>query len=147
MQIGTPDSGRLDSKSSLDFSYWVISSVDTFQPRNTASIVFSGSSDDEIPCIQLLLYGATQVGVDIPADFDMLLNKINSGGYAADPTTLFRTRGALLIKNRGIAVTVGDDKRIVETVGGIYLCRALVDTERAAGFWDSGAFLPNLRYM
>lgn len=147
LEISTPDATRRGSLSALSFAYIVIDSGTQFYTSKTAALEFEGLPENEQVSLDMVRFASIQVGVDLPTTLERLKTLIESTDNTLDPPTKgLRTRGALMFKNRGIAVSLGDGKRIVESQGADNIVRWTTSRERSAGFWDMAGRIPGVTY-
>lgn len=147
LTISTPDTTRQDSKSALDFTYWVIDTATEFYTSNMAALDFEGLAAYEQASVDLVRFAAAQVGIDLPPNLDGIISAIRTEETTEDPERCFRLRGSLLFRERGIAVCLGDGKRLVETQGLSVIVRYITALERQPDFWSMGARVPGMVYL
>lgn len=146
VELNTPEFGRLGGMSALDFVYWLMTEVESAYPRTTAAPNFVGAVEDEEACVQMVVFAVEQTGIE-PADtFDGLLSDIQEFSTTIDVAEAFHTRGALLFKNRGCVVALGDYRRIIEIADDVCNLRYLNDDELVSTYWDFAAKVPWMRY-
>lgn len=142
-----PDASREGSLSSLDFVYYVLDGVDTYHDHTELLPDFIGSADDEEMSMDQVVFNAEIVGVTMPQGFDKAVEFFEAKADQITVRTALRKRGALLVKNRGIAISLGDTRRVVEARDGEYIVRFLNAAEKVEGFWTNAVLLPGMRYM
>ena len=141
IQAITPDFGRLESYSALDFAYWVLTNVDISLSRSESVFEFQGSYDDEDLCMETIRTALDQVGIAIPETFDTFYADCSGNDQFVSQEKAFRMRGSLLFRGRGIAMSLGDDRRITEIRDGLTYVRYLTDIEREPGYWQGSTVL------
>lgn len=141
----TEDTTR-ETQSALDFMYIVIDSCNVIYTRSIAVKDFAGLAEDETASVDLVRFGCDQVGIEVPASFSLLSSLTVDEETRIDPVECLRVRGGLLFRNQGIAISVGDGKRLVEATGTDVTIRYMTGVEMAEGFWDFAAKVPGMMY-
>lgn len=138
---------RTDGFSSLDFTYWILETVEENYQSVTSDAVFIPTAESDL-MHTTIVDCALACGVTTPRTFDALMAKVARYGTSTSPEEAMSTRGAVLHRKGVLTVSVGDDRRLVgiDTDGAISIYRTMA-SERAEGYWDGAFLVPELRYL
>ena len=131
-------SPRTDTRSPYDFAYW----ASTFAVGESRfDYTDSGATTDGAP---LVSWAASQIGVTIPNTLDGILATL-CGYYTVSLDCALRTRGALIVIDNQITVTLGFYD-LIDIIDGHYFVRTL--PTGVFGKWTTarGAHLPGAKY-
>lgn len=138
---------RTNGLSSLDFTYWILESVEENYQAIDTDDIYSAADDGSL--MQTLVVDCALVcGVEVPRDFDALMAKVSRYEASRAPEEAMGIRGALLYRNGDLTLSVGDEKRLVgvDTNGAISLYRMRA-SDRDPDYWDGALLLPEMRYL
>ena len=138
---------RTDGRSSLDFMFWILESVE----ENYQAIGNDGvyAPTTVVGIMQSIVVDCAQVcGVEVPRTLSALLAKVSRYDSALAPSDALGTRGAILRRGEELVVSVGDERRLVgiDDGGSVSIYR-MSPAERDPESWDGAFRLPEMRYL
>lgn len=138
---------RTESKSALDFIYWVLESVEeNYQAVGETAVFLPAVSGTVIH--DLIIECAQVCEVAVPTTFSALMAKIDRYEATTSVETAFRRRGAVLHRNGLLYVSMGDGRRLVgaDESGFVSLYR-MSEAELEPSTWDGAFLIPEMVYM
>lgn len=134
---GTP---RIGTRSAYDMAYW----AGTFVAEGTASDYLD--QGPETDAASLISWAASQVGVEVPTDYDSLVATLSQD---LTVSKALRTRGAILVCQQRVSISMGLGD-VVDLINGRYFQYQPVPSPQTPSVclytWDYGAFLPGVVY-
>lgn len=145
MENDTPENDREDSQSALDFAYWMLEYASDSYLRSSTFRPHEGTEDSGENMLQALSFALAQIDISLPTEDYGIFRK------RCKPLTITfkkaaNTRGALMFRNKGVVMSLGDGKRIMEYFDEQYIVRYLTDLERTPVFWEC-ALVPRMVYV
>lgn len=137
---------RTQSKSSLDFTYWIISNVEQNYIAGTKEL-FEPTVDHTI-MRQAIRNASAIVGVTVPNKHAAILAAVER--YESDVNVLdaLHTRGAVLRAGERLVVSMGNGKHLVGVNATNALSIYLINNEdREPSTWDGAFYVPGMVYL
>lgn len=135
---------RKDTRSALDFTYWIISLVEVNYDDGSALFI---PSEDESLMRNVIASSASIVGIDLPRTMERLLHHVARQEGQISVLSAFRTRGAILHRNGIMHVSAGDGKRLVGIDSSAALSYYTAPSElHRESSWDGAFQIPEMVY-
>lgn len=138
---------RTDGYSSLDFAFWILETTEENYQAVGVDIAYAPATEGDLMHSNIVDC-ALVCGVEVPRTFDALMAKVIRFNASMPTGTAMRTRGAILHRQGQLAVSLGDDRRMVgvDMDGSISIYR-MSASEQDPSYWDGAFLLPELRYL
>ena len=134
---GTP---RINTLSAYDMAYW----AGTFVAEGTATDYLDEGPETDLA--SLVSWAASQVGVDVPTEYESLVPLLSNDMTVAKA---LRTRGAILVCPTRVSISMGLGD-VIDLINGRYFQYRPVFSPQTPSIcinnWEYGSFLPGVVY-
>lgn len=144
-EFEAPDVDRIDSKSALDFTYWVLTYVDFSYPRQAPLTPHKGEEDQSEAMMQAILFASSQVNLRLQTA-DITKFKKYCLRRPVSFQQCLRDRGGIMFKGMNVYVSLGDSKRVMEYLDDSFVIRYLTNAERNPDLWECTR-IPDMIYL
>lgn len=144
-EFEAPELDRIDSKSALDFTYWVLTYVDFSYPRNAPLTPHSGEEDQSEAMMQAIHFASSQINLRLQTS-DMGKFKKYCLRKQVSFEQCLRDRGGIMFKGNSVCVSLGDSKRIIEYLDDSFVIRYLSNSEMTSDAWECTR-IPDMIYL
>ena len=138
---------RTDGRSSLDFTFWVLETLEENYQAVGSNAIYTPATEGSL-MHATIVDCAMVCGVEVPRTFAALSTKVARYNTSTSVEDAMGIRGAILHRQGQLAVSLGDDRRLVgiDSEGSISLYR-MSASERDPSHWDGAFLLPEMRYL
>ena len=135
------------TKSALDVAYWCQYNVSTFYEEGDVFIPPKAPIDNLYMNYQSLAYAIEQAGVTIPVDYNDLKDVLRINDLYIPPAQAVKTRGALLLNNGTVSLSLGDSRRIIVEENYRLAQKYMDPDQNYLATFEHGALIPGVDYL
>jgi len=135
------------TKSALDVTYWCQYNVTTYYDENEVFIPPTAPIANFSLSYQSLAYAIEQAGVSIPVDYNELKDVLRINNLYITPMEAVKTRGALLLNNGTVSLSLGDSRRIIVEENYRLSQKYMDPDQNYLATFESGGLIPGVNYL
>lgn len=144
-EFEAPEADRVDSKSALDFTYWMLGYVEFSYPRSAVLTPHNGEEIQSEAIMQAIMFASGQIGLSmVTADFAKFKKYCQRNPVSLE--RCLRDRGGIMFQGDNVVMSLGDSKRVLEYLDDSYVIRYLSKNDIQEGVWECTR-IPDMIYL